>query len=164
MTVSDTAFESRSAMPLPERILLGGAGLFCFFPIWDFFIRPGGNPFQLGLLPFWIIALAAMGVGLPLLVSAFIGGEGVVRVDAETRLLTWSVRSPFSLRQHRCRFEDIGRVTVSENSWSDGPASYDLMLELIGRKKPLGLRNFAREDEAERARAAIETLLGRQPH
>lgn len=163
MTVSDTAFESRTAMPLPERLIMGAAGLFCFFPLWDFFIRPGGDPFQLGLLPFWIIALGGIGIGIPMLAGAFLGGEGVVRLDAGTRLLTRSIRSPLLPREQRYRFEDIQRVAVAENSWSDGPASYDLVLVLNGRRKPLVLRNFAREEDAESALAALETLLGRRP-
>lgn len=163
MSLSDSVFESRSDPVLPERILQGAAGLFCFLPLWDFFIRPGGNPFQLGLLPFWIIALGAMSIGLPLLAGAVLGGKSAIRLDGESRQVSVTTRSPFSHRTRQWRFDAIRSVDVVENSWSDGPASHDLLLQLEDVKKPLCLRSFARAEDADEARAAILRIIGPSP-
>lgn len=159
MTVTDTAFETVSHVTLVERIFFGGAGLFCFLPVWEFFIRPGINPLQLAMLPFWIIALGGASIGVPLAAASIAGGRQSIRIDRGSGMVTWSTVSPLYTRQRRWRLSDIEEVRVAENSWSDGPDTHDLMLKLRGREKPVPLRNFARAEDAEAARATLLALI-----
>lgn len=160
MTLTDTSFETMSRVSLPERLFFGAGGLFCFLPLWDFFIRPGGNPFQLGLLPFWIIAIGGVSIGLPLLVASLAGGTEIIRIDRHSGMVSWSSETPLYRRKRHWRFADITDIRVLENSGSDGPSSHDLMMALKGRAKPIVLRNFARQDDADAACAALVRLIG----
>lgn len=160
MSVTDSAFETVSHVTLAERIFFGGASLVCFLPVWEFFIRPGINPLQLAMLPFVAIALGGASIGFPLLAASLAGGTQSIRIDRGSGMVTWSTVSPLYRRQRRWRLSDIEEVCVAKNTWSDGPDTHDLILRLRGRKKPVPLRNFARTEDAEAARAALLKLLG----
>ena len=53
----------RQSMSIGLRWFLAGAGLFCFFPTYDLLIRPGVPVLVLGMVPMWIISLAAGALG-----------------------------------------------------------------------------------------------------
>ncbi len=63
------------------RWFVAAAGLFCFFPTYDLLIRPGIPVLVLGMVPMWIIALGAGGLGLVLLASAILGPARTIIFD-----------------------------------------------------------------------------------
>lgn len=155
MTIDGDSFESRDRITGAERAIFGVAGLFCLFPAWDFFIRPGIPPFQLVLLPFWAIAIGAASIGLPLVAAALLGGDRLIRLDRASQTGSVHTRSALFSRRRSFRFTDIGTIEAVVEPASEGPDTYALLLTLKDSRKPLKLRSFAEKAPAE---ATAETL------
>lgn len=161
MEIQSNRFETEDVMSLFERVMTGIGGLFCLAPAWEFFGKQIVNPFQLVLLPFWFIGLAAGSIAVPLVTAAILGGRQTISIDGEHRILT--VRRLFWQRwgwTRRWAFNDLGPVAVVMDNWTDGPPTWRLC---IGRRdlEPLVLRTFSNATDAEAARIAIVRMLAR---
>lgn len=142
-------------MPTFVRILLAGAAAMTFLAPWELLIRPRVDPFHLAMLPFWIISLGALSIGLPLLLAAIVGADRTVRFDAERRRLIETGRTAAGLTWNRAwGFDEIETVVVEKDTFTENGESWDVFLRLRGRKKrfPVAARG---------SRAAAETLADR---
>ena len=97
MNMGAQHFESVEQSTPIERVIMGFAGALCLLPLWDFFGRQRIDPFQIFLLPFWFIAIAATGMALVFLGGAIVGGTRTVTIDAAARQVI--IRDSAWLRQ-----------------------------------------------------------------
>lgn len=158
----------RQAMGTATRCFLALAGLFCFFPTYDLLIRPAwfaGVPvLRLGMLPFWIIALGAMALGLVLLTAAILGLSRRVTFDPQAGEMRERGAGAFGLRfQRRHAFRDLGIPSVRRDESSDGPARFEVVVPRAGYKRPIVIETYADElgasDAAHRIAAVLESRI-----
>lgn len=158
MLLEPRRFESVNVTTIAERILIGFGGLVCFAPVWELFFRYRLDPFQLGYLPFWIIALIGGSMSVCLLAGAILGGTQTIVLDATARTLEVRHRYWRRSRNRHWRFDELGALDVTEDSWSDGPASYRLTIA-PKHGKPIELRDFSARADAEAVKAALERMM-----
>src|SRR5262245_30863129 len=158
MVLESHRFESVSVTTLAERIFVGIAGLFCLLPTWDFFIRHRVNPFQLGFLPFWLIALAAGSMAVVLLAGAIIGGTRTVTLDTTARTLELRHRYWRRARNRSWRFDELGALEAVEDNWSEGSPDYRMSVA-TKNGKPVMLREFSSKADSEAVKASLERML-----
>jgi hypothetical protein len=108
-----------------DRVIVAAGGLFTFMAPWELLIKHGHNPFRLVMLPFWVISLGALSIGLPLLASAMLGGGRTLVFDFAARTLVERVEGSFRFGWTRTRsFAQIAALAVVEDRWTDGPAEW----------------------------------------
>lgn len=160
MSIAEAPNEIVFHTPMPTfvRILLGGAAALTFLAPWELLIRPRGDPFQIAMLPFWIISLGALSIGVPLLLAAIVGAERTVRFDGERRRLIETGRTAGGLTWARAwGFDEVETVMVEEDTFTENGESWDVFLRLRGRKQPFAIASRG-------SRAAAEALADRLRH
>ena len=114
----------------------------------------------LGMVPMWIISLAAGALGLALARRRHprpgahrdlrSGGRELRDLGAADFGLRWSRRYPF---------RDLGTPTVERVDDSDGPPTWRVMIPCAGRKQPLGIENYPDEAAAQQAATRIASVI-----
>ncbi|NLH83149.1 MAG: hypothetical protein GX458_20270 [Phyllobacteriaceae bacterium] len=141
------------------RVLLGGFGLFTFLAPWELLVRPG-HPFELAELPFWLVSLGALAVGLPMLAGEILGLAREIVVDFDRRLVVETTRGDFGLRFCRAlRFADVVAVEMVENDWSDGPSTWEVVARIAGARRAWSIHTFSGRQAAEALRDDLATRI-----
>ncbi|MDK9696928.1 MAG: hypothetical protein OEL76_11095 [Siculibacillus sp.] len=142
------------------RVILAVAGCFTLLAPWELLIRPGVNPFQWGMAPFWAISFGALSVGVPCFLGAVFGPSRTLHFDAGRRELIDRGAISTGLAWARTHaFADLGPIVVAENDWSDGPSTWVVELTVAGRKRPLRVVDLPTKAGAEAVAADLERLL-----
>ena len=150
----------RQSMSKGVRWIVAAAGLACFFPAYDLLIRPGVPVLVLGMLPMWVIALAAGAMGLLFLTAAILGPARTIIFDPARAELRDLGAAGFGLRWgRRYRFRDLGQPTVLRLTDSDGPTTYRVMIPCAGLKQPLGIETYDDEATARETAARLAALI-----
>lgn len=144
------------------RIIVGAAGAVTLLAPYELLIRPGVPLFTPGMIPFWIIAMSALSIGVVLVTAALLGLKKTVTFDAAQRVMDVRTDGSFGIRQRRARpFADLGPVSVSEDHDTDGPPRYRLDIAIAGRKRLFEIAVFPDRAAAEAAASRLRALLMR---
>jgi hypothetical protein len=144
------------------RIIVGAAGAVTLLAPYELLIRPGAPLFALGMIPFWIIAIGALSIGLLCITAALLGLTKTVRFDATQRVMDVRTEGSFSIKHRRTRpFADLGTVGVSEDCDTDGPPRYRLDIVIAARKRLFEIAVFPDRAAAEAAASRPRALLMR---
>jgi hypothetical protein len=151
----------RQSMSIGLRWIVGAAGLFCFFPVYDLLIRPSVPVLRLGMLPMWVIVLGAGALGLVLLASAILGPARTVIFDPAAGELRDLGAAAFGLRwSRRHPFRDLGAPTVLRVHESDGPDTWRVAIPCAGRQQPLAIESYPDQAAAQDAANRIAAVIG----
>lgn len=146
---------------LLPRLVFGGLGVLSLLAPWELLIR-SGDPFRLVVLPFWIISLGALSVGVPMLIGAVLGLERTLVVDMDQRYVVETTRGAFGLRYERRRhFVDLIDLEVEESSFSDGPTRWNVIAR-FATGKPWPIRTLETEAGARDLVAEIRDRMARR--
>jgi len=131
------------------RVLLFLAGLVPLLAPYELLIRPGVPVFQLGMFPFWVIAIGASCVSLLLLAAAVLGFTKTVHFDRERRQMTLRADGIFGLSHVRTyAFERLGMPGLRRDDDTEGPPVYRLEIPVAARRRPIEIAVFKTEPEA----------------
>jgi hypothetical protein len=156
--MSDTTVELANHHSRPKRLVLGAMGLCVpIWPIWD--LWPGIASFTLVSPVFWIIGLGAAAIGMVLLATAVFGPSTVLTVSPAGVEL--SEENLLRKRHLQLQPGEVGPVSVVTHEWSDGPATWYVKVEVLGRK-PLMPNDFKDRNEAERLAGRLSEALNRR--
>lgn len=150
-------------MPAFVRIVIGIGACFTFLAPWELLLRPGLHPFHLGMLPFWIISLGALSIGLPLLAAAIVGATRTLTFDFRRRRLIEVLDSrTFGLTWTRdFGFAEIAAIAVEKNTFTDGPDEWDVFVRVRDRKRPLAVAKRSSEEAADALARRLGDRMGR---
>ena len=152
----------RQSMSKGLRWFVAAAGLFCFFPTYDLLIRPGIPVLQLGMVPMWIIALGAGGLGLALLAAAILGPARTIIFDPVKSEMRDLGAAGFGLRwERRYLFRDLGQPSVLRIEDSEGPTTYRVMIPCAGKKQPIGIESYPDEATARQSADRIAAVIAK---
>jgi hypothetical protein len=155
--MSDAPVELANRHSRPKRIVLGLIGLVVLvWPVWD--LWPGIASFTLVSPVFWVIGLGAVALGAVLLAAAIFGRGTVLTVAPEGISLT--EETILGQRGRPVALAELGPVTVVEQDWSEGPATFRVSLARQGGKLLLS-EDFPTRSEAEALANQLERALQR---
>lgn len=142
------------------RILLAAGGALALSAPHELLIRPGVPLLQWGMLPFWIIGIAAGALGALFLLAGILGLTRTVTFDGNTREMFVDGNGSFGIGwRTRYTFADILELNVVEEPQNEGPARYALQAIVANAKGPVEIDSFASEAEAIAAEAKIDALM-----
>jgi hypothetical protein len=149
-------------LTVATRILcVVGAGVTLLAP-YELLIKPGIPVFQLGMIPFWVIAGGALLVGLVFLAAAVFGFAKTVSFDRKRRQMILRADGIFRIsRIWSYPFDCLGMPAVRADSSSDGPTVYRLEIPIDGRRRLFEIAVFYAEDTAKAEAERLRTLLDR---
>ena len=123
----DEEFRIHDSAPIPLRVFLAAAGLFCIVvPTWEF--RHAFQSFSLSTIFFGLILAGAYSVGVPIFVSAVFGDQKF-----------WSFRngrlhlrrvSPWRERTDIITGDDIARTEIRSINWDASEDTHAVVLHL----------------------------------
>ena len=147
-------------LSLIARIIMAAGGALALSAPHELLIRPGVPLLQWGMLPFWLIGIAAGTIGAILLLAGILGLTRTLTFDAQVRELRvdgngsfgigWSARYPFA---------DILEFGIVKDEQNEGPPRFVLQAIVAGAKGPLEIDTFESESEAIAAEAKIQALM-----
>jgi hypothetical protein len=150
----------RQPMTALTRVILGLAGAFALSAPHELLIRPGVPLFQLAMIPFWIIGIAAGLIGATLLLAGVLGLTRSITFDAGTRTLLVDGNGSFGIGwRARYTFSDILELNVIADTAVGGPGRYVLHAIVANARGPVEIDTFASETAALEAKAKIEMLM-----
>ena len=142
------------------RVFLAGGGVLALSAPHELLIRPGVPLFQWGMLPFWLIGVAAGLLGAVLLLAAILGLTRTVTFDAEKRELRVDGNGSFGIGwSERYGFADVLELDIIKDEQTEGPPRFVLQAVIARAKGPLEIDTFRNENEAIAAEAKIQTLM-----
>lgn len=142
------------------RIVMVAGGALALSAPHELLIRPGVPLLQLGMLPFWIIGVAAGMIGAVLLLAGVLGLTRTVTFDAALRELRVDGNGSFGIGwSARYAFADILELDIVKHEQSEGPPRFVLQAVVSGASGPLEIDTFPDEGEAIAAQAKIEALM-----
>jgi hypothetical protein len=112
-------------------------------------------PFAISLF----IAVGATAVSLFLFFFALMSMDQTLRFDGDRRVLTYGFSTailPFTAKDHP--FRNITSLDVEVQDWSDGPTTYDIRLQLEGKRK-ITFGDFEKREEVDRYHQLLVGLL-----
>ena len=157
----ESVLEFTSHLSPAARICLFVAGLVPLLAPYELLVKPRWNAF---LSPFFfislLISLGAVGITVIFLAAALVGLNEKIRFNAARREVTYGYGAPLiRWREKRTSFAEIREVKIETQTWSDGPDTYRVQLDMLhGRAIQFG--RFATVEEAERTCANVRALLG----
>lgn len=144
------------------RLVVGVCAALTFWAPYDLLIRPGVAVFTLGMIPFWIIALGALGVGVPILASCIIGFNRTLVISPRNRTVTVVGAGNFGLRFEIIhKFQNLGVVFAELQRDRDGPPLWEVAFRRPAPKPPLLISRTAQEADARALVAQITAAMGR---
>lgn len=142
------------------RIFLTAGGALALSAPHELLIRPGVPLLQWGMLPFWIIGIAAGLIGAVLLLAGILGLTRSVTFDGRTREMFVDGNGSFGIGwRTRYRFSDILELNVIEEPQKEGPSRYALQAIVVNAKGPVEIDSFGSEAEAIAAEGRIGALM-----
>ncbi len=142
------------------RIFLIGGGALALSAPHELLIRPGVPLLQWGMLPFWLIGVAAGLIGAVLLLAGLLGLTRTVTFDASARELRVDGNGSFGIGwRERYAFADILEFGILKHEQSEGPPRFILQAVVARAKGPLEIDTFANEQDAIDAEAKIQALM-----
>ncbi len=142
------------------RIFLIGGGALALSAPHELLIRPGVPLLQWGMLPFWLIGVAAGLIGAVLLLAGILGLTRTVTFDASARELRVDGNGSFGIGwRERYAFADILEFGILKHEQSEGPPRFILQAVVARAKGPLEIDTFANEQDAIDAEAKIQALM-----
>lgn len=142
------------------RIFLAAAGVLALSVPHELLIRPGVPLFQWGLLPFWIIGVAAGLIGAVLLLAGVLGLTRTVTFDGAAREMFVDGNGSFGIGwRTRYKFADILELNVVEEAQREGSSRYALQAIVANASGPVEIDTFASEAEAIGAEARINAVM-----
>lgn len=151
-------------LPTAIRVVLALVGAMTFLAPYELLVGPG-HPFQWAMIPFWIISIGALAVGLPVLAAALVGLETTMTIDFERRRFVETATGAFGLRFGRARdFAALVDLSVEEDTFSDGPSSWDVIARFSdpAGRKPWTIRSLDSPAAAEGLLAEIRMRMERR--
>lgn len=150
----------RQPLGVVARIGLAAAGALALSAPHELLIRPGVPLLQWGMLPFWIIAIAAGLLGAVLLLAGVLGLTRTVTFDGAAREMFVDGNGSFGIGwRTRYRFADILELNVVEEAQREGPSRYTLQAIVANAAGPVEIDTFASEADAIAAEARIDALM-----
>ncbi|PTM43613.1 hypothetical protein [Bosea sp. 124] len=141
------------------RLIVGGAGLMTFIAPYELLWRQK-NPFAIAMLPFWLISLGALSIGLPALAFALAGPRGRITFDPTVRAIRIEAGLFADWAWGRLRrFEDVLSVEVRRDDEPDDGPCFDLRLTWRDGRRPLPLWRFRSEHRASHVADRVRALL-----
>ncbi len=146
----------RSAVSRPLLFLLGFVPLYAPY---DLLIRPAWPAaFSIALLPVVVISAGAVFLSVLLWASAIWGLNQYARFDATSGVFIYGYETGVTKYGERIiPFAKIEDVSLKIHSWTDGPASYSVVVK-FARERTKELSAPSKE-EAERCVSAIDEML-----
>lgn len=142
------------------RVLLIGGGMLALSAPHELLIRPGVPLMQWGMLPFWVIGVAAGMIGALFLLAGVLGLTRTVTFDAGARELRVDGNGSFGIGwSARYVFADILEFGIVKQEQSEGPPRFVLQAIVTGASGPLEIDTFPGESEAIAAQEKIEVLM-----
>ncbi len=142
------------------RIILCLGGVVALSAPHELLIRPGVPLLQWGMVPFWIIGIAAGMIGALFLLAGILGLTRTVTFDAAAREMLVDGNGSFGIGwRTRYLFADILELNIVEEPQSEGPARYALQAIVAKASGPVEIDTFASEAEAIAAEAKIDALM-----
>jgi hypothetical protein len=142
------------------RVILGLAGALALSAPHELLIRPGVPLFQLAMIPFWIIGIAAGLIGATLLLAGVLGLTRTITFDAGTRMLLVDGNGSFGIGwRARYTFSDILELNVIADTAAGGQRHYVLHAIVANAKGPVEIDTFESEAAAAEAKVRIEVLM-----
>jgi hypothetical protein len=145
-----------------HRITLALMGLLPLYAPYDLLLRLSW-PEGITPLPWFplVISLGALSVSLLFLGAALFGMDQRVVIEAATGEVIHTYRiAVIGTRTTRHPFAAIGGTNIAVHEWSDGPATYNIAMELPG-KGLIEFGRFTEREDAERYLAEVRNLIGR---
>ena len=155
-THESESFELERLLPIPMRLFLGAAGLFCILmPTWDL----GRALLQLGWwTPFvGAIVIGAWGVGATFLAAAIVGEAQ--RWQLRNGELILSRRTLLWRTVETIRGSDVERTEIREVEWDSGPNTFSVVLRLKSGAE-FETPDYSTRDAAEVMKGRIGRALG----
>ena len=142
------------------RVLLFLAGLVPLLAPYELLVKPGVPVFQLGMIPFWVIAIGASCVSILLLAAAVLGFTKTVHFDHRLRRMTLRADGIFGFSHVRTHaFERLGVPAIRMDAYTEGPPVYRLEIPVTGRRRPIEIAVFKTESEAAIEADLLRTIL-----
>jgi hypothetical protein len=142
------------------RVFLIGGGALTLSAPHELLIRPGVPLLQWGMLPFWLIGVAAGLIGAVLLLAGILGLTRTVTFDAAARELRVDGNGSFGIGwSERYTFADVLELGIVKLERSEGPPRFVLQAIVTGASGPLEIDTFASEHEAIAAETKIQALM-----
>lgn len=150
----------RQPLGMVARIFLVAAGALALSAPHELLIRPGVPLLQWGMLPFWIIGVAAGLIGALLLLAGVLGLTRTVTFDGAAREMFVDGNGSFGIGwRTRYKFADILELNVVEESQREGSSRYALQAIVANASGPVEIDTFASEAEAIGAEARINAVM-----
>lgn len=150
----------RQPLTALSRVILGLAGVLALSAPHELLIRPGVPLFQLAMVPFWIIGIAAGLIGATLLFAGVLGLTRTITFDAGTRTLLVDGNGSFGIGwRARYTFSDVLELNVVRDPSPDGADRFVLHAIVANAKGPVEIDTFESEAAALDAKARIEALM-----
>lgn len=142
------------------RLALVAGGAVALSAPHEFLIRPGVPLLQWGMLPFWIVGIAAGLLGALFLLAGVFGLTRTVTFDGKAREMFVDGNGSFGIGwRTRYKFADILELNIVKEPQREGPARYALQAIVANAAGPLEIDSFASESEAIAAEAKINALM-----
>jgi hypothetical protein len=142
------------------RVFLIGGGALALSAPHELLIRPGVPLLQWGMLPFWLIGVAAGLIGAVLLLAGILGLTRTVTFDAAARELRVDGNGSFGIGwSERYTFADVLELGIVKLERSEGPPRFVLQAIVTSASGPLEIDTFASEQEAIAAETKIQALM-----
>ena len=142
------------------RLLLIGGGMAALSAPHELLIGSGVPLFQWGMLPFWLIGIAAGLIGAVFLFAGIFGLTRTVTFDVRSRELRVDGNGSFGIGwSERYGFSDILELDVVKHEQSDGAPKFILHAIVAKANGPLEIDTFSSEGEAIAAEARIQALM-----
>ncbi len=142
------------------RILLIAGGALALSAPHELLVRPGVSVLQWGMVPFWIIGIAAGLIGAVLLLAGVLGLTRTVTFDAAARQLRVDGNGSFGIGwSERYAFADILEMDIVKHERSEGPPRFVLHAVIARAEGPLEIDTFGSEQAAIDAEARIQALM-----
>lgn len=142
------------------RIFLAAAGALALSAPHELLVRPGVPLLQWGMLPFWIIGIAAGLIGAVLLLAGVLGLTRSVTFDGAAREMFVDGNGSFGIGwRTRYKFADVLELNVIEEPQREGPPRYALQAIVANASGPVEIDTFANETVAIEAEARINAVM-----
>jgi hypothetical protein len=165
IVASETGVTMLSPVSPAKRVGLFVAGLLPLIAPYELLLRPDwqGNYLSLAFVVPTLISLGALALSILLMLAAITSTSVRIHFDASTRHLT-ETRSGLvgGPRVRQVPFAGITRVHVRETTWSDGPPSYTLIIELADDRR-LTLGSDRQRESLDQTAEKITAMLASPP-
>jgi hypothetical protein len=150
----------RQPLGAVARIVMAVGGALALSAPHELLIRPGVSLWQWGMLPFWIIGIAAGLIGAVFLLAGVLGLTRSVTFDAKAREMFVDGNGSFGIGwRTRHKFADILEFSIVKEPQGEGADRFVLQAIVANASGPVEIDSFQSEAEAISAEVKIGTLM-----